>query len=70
MRGKNEEHVELLELGRSNIRVASYMTELPPKEVLEAKLRTAIEAARNRLCEGRRGDKTARTESNLKGTRK
>lgn len=49
--GKNEEHVELLELGRSNIRVASYLTELPPKKVLEAKLRTAIEAARNRLCD-------------------
>ena len=48
--GKNEEHVELLELGRSNIRVASYMTELPPKKVLEAKLHLAIEAARNRLA--------------------
>ena len=48
--GKNEEHVELLELGRSNIRVASYMTELPPKKVLEAKFRLAIEAARNRLA--------------------
>lgn len=48
--GKNEEHVELLELGRSNIRVASYMTELPPKKVLEEKLRMAIEAAQNRLA--------------------
>ena len=48
--GKNEEHVELLELGRSNIRVASYMTELPPKKVLEAKFRLAIEAARNRIA--------------------
>lgn len=47
--GKNEEHVELLELGRSNIRVASYMTELPPRKVLEEKFRLAIEAARNRL---------------------
>jgi len=48
--GKNEEHVELLELGRSNIRVASYMTELPPKKILETKFRLAIEAARNRLA--------------------
>lgn len=48
--GKNEEHVELLELGRSNIRVASYMTELPPRKVLEEKFRLAIEAARNRLA--------------------
>lgn len=48
--GKNEEHVELLELGRSNIRIASYMTELPPKKVLEVKFRIAIESARNRLA--------------------
>lgn len=48
--GKNEEHVELLELGRSNIRVASYMTELPPRKVLEEKFRLAIQAARNRLA--------------------
>ena len=48
--GKNEEHVELLEIARSNIRVASYMTELPPKKVLEAKFRLAIETARNRLA--------------------
>ena len=41
--------MELLELGRSNIRVASYMTELPPKKVLESKLRIAIESARDRL---------------------
>lgn len=48
--GKNDEHVELLEMWRSNIRVATYMTELPPKKILEAKFRCAIEAARNRLA--------------------
>ena len=47
--GKNEEHVRLLELGRDNIRVASYMTELPPKEMLERKFRLAIETARQRI---------------------
>ncbi len=47
--GKNEEHVRLLELGRDNIRVASYMTELPAKEMLERKFRLAIETARQRI---------------------
>jgi predicted nuclease of restriction endonuclease-like (RecB) superfamily len=47
--GKNEEHIELLRLDRSNIRVAEYMTELPPREVLRAKLHHAIETARHKL---------------------
>ncbi len=48
--GKNHEHVELLQLERSNIRVADYLTLLPPREVLEAKLRRSIEIARQRLA--------------------
>lgn len=36
--GKNEEHVELLQLDKSNIRIADYLTALPPQAVLEAKL--------------------------------
>ena len=47
--GKNEEHIELLQLDRSNIRVAEYLTALPPREVLQAKLHHAIEIARLRL---------------------
>jgi hypothetical protein len=47
--GKNEEHVELLQLDRSNIRVADYLTVLPPRELLEAKLQESIAAARRRL---------------------
>jgi predicted nuclease of restriction endonuclease-like (RecB) superfamily len=47
--GKNHEHVELLQLDKSNIRVADYLTLLPPKEVLEAKLHRSIELARQRL---------------------
>ena len=49
--GKNEEHVRLLELDRSNIRVATYLTELPPRKLLEAKFRQAIEIARNRVAQ-------------------
>lgn len=48
--GKSEEHVELLQLEKSGIRVAEYLTELPPKEVLEAKLHMAIAAARERIA--------------------
>jgi predicted nuclease of restriction endonuclease-like (RecB) superfamily len=47
--GKNQEHVELMQLHKSNIRVAEYMTQLPPKEILKVKLHQAIEIARNRL---------------------
>ena len=35
--GKSQEHVELLQLPQSNIRVADYLTLLPPRETLQAK---------------------------------
>lgn len=44
--GKNEEHIELLQLDKSNIRVAEYWTVLPPKEVLQERLHRAIAIAR------------------------
>jgi hypothetical protein len=47
--GKNTEHIELLRLEESNIRVAEYLTILPPKNLLEAKLHEAIEKAREQL---------------------
>ena len=47
--GKSEEHVELLRLDESNIRVAEYMTQLPSREELERKLHQSIERARSRL---------------------
>jgi predicted nuclease of restriction endonuclease-like (RecB) superfamily len=46
---KNDEHVELLELGASGIHVAQYITHLPEKQLLERKLRSAIEQAQRRL---------------------
>ena len=36
-------------LEQSGIRVAEYMTELPPRKLLERKLQDAIQAARHRL---------------------
>ena len=47
--GKNEEHIELLKLDESNIKIAEYLTVLPPKELLLDKLNKSIEIARNRL---------------------
>ena len=47
--GKNEEHIELMHLDDSNIRVADYLTKLPDRKVLEHKLQLAIERARDRL---------------------
>lgn len=48
--GKSSEHVELLQLEKSNIRVADYFTILPPKKLLEEKLLKAIEIAKNKIC--------------------
>ncbi len=47
--GKNQEQIELLELGQAGIHVSEYLTSLPPKKVLKAKLHQAIEHARKRL---------------------
>lgn len=45
---KSEERVELLQLENSGIRVCQYLTELPPKEIFEARLHDAIQRARER----------------------
>lgn len=47
--GKKRETVEYLDLDVRGIHVAEYLTELPPRKVLEERLRRAIEAARNSL---------------------
>ncbi|MFH2123673.1 MAG: hypothetical protein ABIJ50_09370 [Pseudomonadota bacterium] len=40
----------MLQLDKSNIRIADYLTFLPPKELLEAKLHRSIEIAPQRLA--------------------
>ncbi len=45
---KSEQVIELLELEASGIHVAEYLTELPPRELLERRLSAAIERARSR----------------------
>jgi hypothetical protein len=46
---KDDEHVELLQLDQSGIRVASYLTDLPPQALLRKKLHDAVVLARARL---------------------
>jgi predicted nuclease of restriction endonuclease-like (RecB) superfamily len=42
----SHEQVELLELHKSSIKIAEYLTELPPKELLEKKLHAVIEKSK------------------------
>jgi predicted nuclease of restriction endonuclease-like (RecB) superfamily len=47
--GKKQEQIELLELDKSGIHVAEYLTVLPSKELLQAKLQESIASARRRM---------------------
>lgn len=47
--GKKQELVELMELGQSGIHVAEYLTELPPRKLLEQKLHKAVAMAQEKL---------------------
>lgn len=51
--GRNDQHVELLEPGKSGIRVASFWKEALPKAALEQKLHDAVRLARARLESGK-----------------
>lgn len=55
--GKKNERIELLELDRSGIHVAEYLTVLPSKKVLQEKLHKAIEHARQRFESDELGEK-------------
>ncbi len=50
--GKKQEQIELLELDKSGIHVAEYLTVLPPREALQARLHQAVENARLRVPGG------------------
>jgi YhcG PDDEXK nuclease domain len=58
---KGDERVELLQLDKSGIRVASYLTDLPPRQLLRRKLHETLLAARARVEQ--RGDGDSRTHS-------
>ncbi len=46
---KSAEQVELLQLDKSGIRIASYLTDLPPRRLLQKKLHDAVRTAKERL---------------------
>ena len=48
--GRKRETVEILDLDARGIHVAEYLTELPPKQLLEERLHKAIAQARGRLA--------------------
>jgi predicted nuclease of restriction endonuclease-like (RecB) superfamily len=48
--GKKHEQIELLELDKSGIHVAEYLTVLPPREVFEQKIQDALALAQARLA--------------------
>ena len=45
----SEEQIELLQLDKAGIKVAQYMTELPPREVLMRQIQKSLEAAKERF---------------------
>ena len=47
--GKSSEKIELLRLDQSGIHVATYLTELPPIEVLRHKLSESVQRAKSLL---------------------
>jgi hypothetical protein len=47
--GKTSEHVELMQLHHSNIKIAEYLTILPSKDLLLEKFHKAVEMARSQL---------------------
>jgi predicted nuclease of restriction endonuclease-like (RecB) superfamily len=60
----NREVVEMLEMDKSGIAVAEYWTELPPKALLEEKLRTILAEAKERL-ERRKSFPTGETQKQI-----
>jgi len=46
---KGDEQIELLQLDKSGIRVASYLTDLPRRQLLQQKLHETMVVARARL---------------------
>lgn len=52
---KGRETVQLLELGAAGIHVAEYLTELPPREQLHARLQAAVKAAQDKAAQDKAG---------------
>ena len=46
----SEEQIELLQLDKAGIKVAKYLTELPPREVLQHQIQKSLAVAKARLA--------------------
>jgi predicted nuclease of restriction endonuclease-like (RecB) superfamily len=68
--GKKQEQIELLELDKSGIHVAEYLTVLPSRELLQIKLHRSIENARQRLLQDKENDESASARSRGEDTTK
>ena len=53
---KPEEQIELLQLDKSGIKVAQYMTELPPRDVLVQQIQKSLEVAKAKWGNERKED--------------
>ncbi|WP_084236807.1 PDDEXK nuclease domain-containing protein [Pedobacter africanus] len=47
--GKKQEHVELMQLNQSNIKVSDYLTVLPSQKLLQQQLHKAVELAKDKM---------------------
>ena len=54
----SEEQIELLQLDKAGIKVAKYLTELPPREVLQRQIQKSLEAAKARFENFADGDES------------
>ena len=54
---KSDERVEVFELESRGIRIAEYLTELPPRDLLAKKLHDAVRLAREKLGENQKTGK-------------
>lgn len=52
----SEEQIELLQLDKSGIKVAQYLTELPSKELLQRQLQKGLQAAKEKWATGTDGN--------------
>ena len=52
----SEEQIELLQLDKSGIKVAQYMTELPPRDILVQQIQKSLEAAKAKWGNERKED--------------
>ena len=53
----SEELIELLQLDKAGIKVAQYITELPPRDVLVRQIQKSFEVAKNMIAEKGINDK-------------